>query len=34
MNQWPNVDMLAAHLDATLPAELLAHAPAISAPCQ
>jgi len=24
MNQWPNVDMLAAHLDATLPAELLA----------
>ena len=32
MNQWPNVDMLAAHLDATLPAELLAHAPAISAP--
>ncbi|MFZ0822958.1 MAG: condensation domain-containing protein, partial [Terriglobales bacterium] len=32
MNQWPNVDMLAAHLDATLAAELLAHAPAISAP--
>src|ERR1019366_8099911 len=28
MNQWPNVDMLAAHLDATLPADILAETPA------
>jgi len=29
MNQFPNVDMLAAHLDAALPAEILAETPAI-----
>ena len=28
MNQFPNVDMLAAHLDATLPADVLADSPA------
>ena len=32
MNQWPNVDMLAAHLDATLPPDILAEAPAVPAP--
>jgi amino acid adenylation domain-containing protein len=32
MNKWPNVDMLAAHLDATLPAEVLAEAPVTPAP--
>ena len=31
MKQLPNVDMLAAHLDATLPAEILAETPAIPA---
>ncbi len=31
MNQWPNVDMLARHFDATLPAEILAETPAILA---
>jgi len=31
MNQWPNVDMLAAHLDATLPANILAETTAIPA---
>jgi thioesterase domain-containing protein/acyl carrier protein len=31
MNQWPNVDLLAAHLDATLPAAILAETPAIPA---
>jgi amino acid adenylation domain-containing protein len=31
MNQWPNVDMLAGHLDATLPADILAETAAISA---
>jgi malonyl CoA-acyl carrier protein transacylase/thioesterase domain-containing protein/acyl carrier protein len=31
MNQWPNVDLLAAHLDATLPADILAETPAIPA---
>ena len=30
MNQWPNVDMLAAHLDATIPAGILADAAVIS----
>jgi len=29
MNQLPNVDMLAAHLDATLPADILAEPPAV-----
>jgi amino acid adenylation domain-containing protein len=28
MNQWPNIDMLAAHFDATLPADILAETPA------
>ena len=32
MNQWPNVDLLAAHLDGTLPADILAEAPLIPAP--
>ena len=32
MNQWPNVDLLAAHLDATLPVDILAEAPVIPAP--
>ena len=31
MNQWPSVDMLATHLDATLPADILAETPAIPA---
>ena len=31
MNQWPNVDMLAAHLDATLPADILAETAALPA---
>ncbi|MGB9490332.1 MAG: amino acid adenylation domain-containing protein [Terriglobales bacterium] len=29
MNQWPNVEMLAAHLDSTLPAGILADTPAL-----
>ncbi|MGD0415979.1 MAG: condensation domain-containing protein [Terriglobales bacterium] len=32
MNQWPNVDLLAAHLDDTLPADILAETPVIPAP--
>src|SRR5208282_5975285 len=31
MNQWPNVDLLAAHLDATLPADILAETAATPA---
>src|SRR5208283_3345579 len=31
MNQWPNIEMLAAHLDATLPASFLAEGPAAPA---
>jgi amino acid adenylation domain-containing protein len=32
INQWPNIDMLAAHLDATLPAEILAEDTAMPVP--
>ena len=32
MNQWPNVDILAAHLEATLPADFFAETPAVLSP--